>query len=217
MTNFRILVADDHEVVRRGVRALLESQPGWQVVGEAVNGREALERAKLLKPDLVILDISMPDLNGIEATRAILKLVPEAEILVLTMHDSEELVRRVLEAGARGYVVKTDVGRRLIEAADAMRRHEAFFTPSAAMTVLDGYLKRSVRSGPKPLLHELTPREREVLQLLAEGKANKEVASLLGISIYTVETHRSNIMHKLNLHSVSELTRYAIRNHLLSA
>jgi DNA-binding NarL/FixJ family response regulator len=217
MTNFRILVADDHEVVRRGVRALLESQPGWQVVGEAVNGREALERAKLLKPDLVILDISMPDLNGIEATRAILKLVPEAEILVLTMHESEELVRRVLEAGARGYVVKTDVGRRLIEAADAMRRHEAFFTPSAAMTVLDGYLKRSVRSGPKPLLHELTPREREVLQLLAEGKANKEVASLLGISIYTVETHRSNIMHKLNLHSVSELTRYAIRNHLLSA
>jgi DNA-binding NarL/FixJ family response regulator len=144
-------------------------------------------------------------------------LVPEAEILVLTMHDSEELVRRVLEAGARGYVVKTDVGRRLIEAADAMRRHEAFFTPSAAITVLDGYLKRSVRSGPKPLLHELTPREREVLQLLAEGKANKEVASLLGISIYTVETHRSNIMHKLNLHSVSELTRYAIRNHLLSA
>jgi DNA-binding NarL/FixJ family response regulator len=130
MTNFRILVADDHEVVRRGVRALLESQPGWQVVGEAVNGREALERAKLLKPDLVILDISMPDLNGIEATRAILKLVPEAEILVLTMHESEELVRRVLEAGARGYVVKTDVGRRLIEAADAMRRHEAFFTPS---------------------------------------------------------------------------------------
>jgi DNA-binding NarL/FixJ family response regulator len=217
MTNFRILVADDHEVVRRGVRALLESQPGWQVVGEAVNGREALERAKLLKPDLVILDISMPDLNGIEATRAILKLVPEAEILVLTMHESEELVRRVLEAGARGYVVKTDVGRRLIEAADAMRRHEAFFTPSAAITVLDGYLKRSVRSGPKPLLHELTPREREVLQLLAEGKANKEVASLLGISIYTVETHRSNIMHKLNLHSVSELTRYAIRNHLLSA
>jgi DNA-binding NarL/FixJ family response regulator len=204
-------------VVRRGVRALLESQPGWQVVGEAVNGREALERAKLLKPDLVILDISMPDLNGIEATRAILKLVPEAEILVLTMHESEELVRRVLEAGARGYVVKTDVGRRLIEAADAMRRHEAFFTPSAAITVLDGYLKRSVRSGPKPLLHELTPREREVLQLLAEGKANKEVASLLGISIYTVETHRSNIMHKLNLHSVSELTRYAIRNHLLSA
>lgn len=217
MRKFRILVADDHEVVRSGVRALLESRPGWQVVGEAVNGHEALEKAKQLKPDLVIVDITMPSLNGIETTRSILKVLPHTEVLVLTMHESEKLIRRALEAGARAYVAKADVGRSLIDAVDALRLHKAFFTPPAAMTILDGYLKRRAGSPSKRLRDGLTPREREVLQLLAEGKSNKEVASILGISVYTAETHRSNIMEKLDLHSASELTRYAIRNHLLTA
>jgi DNA-binding NarL/FixJ family response regulator len=213
----RILIADDHEVVRRGVRVLLESRPGWRVVGEALNGRDALAKAKQLKPDVVILDISMPELNGMEATRQIVKAVPNTEVLILTMHESEELVRRMVDAGARGYVSKADVGRSLLEAVDAVRRHQAFFASSAATALMNAYLETAGRTRSKKLQRDLTPREREVLQLLAEGKSNKEIAATLGISIYTAETHRSNIMKKLNLHSVSELTRYAIRNHLLNA
>lgn len=217
MKTVRILVADDHEVVRRGVRVLLESQPGWQVIAEAVNGRQALEQTKQWKPDVVILDLTMPDLNGMEATRQIVKAVPQTEVLILTMHESEQLVRRIVEAGARGYVSKADVGRSLIEAVDAVRQHKAFFTPFAATVLLDAYLKAGPGARSKKPFSQLTPREREVLQLLAEGNTNKEIASTLGISTYTAETHRSNIMQKLSLHSVSELTRYAIRNHLLGA
>lgn len=208
----RILVADDHEVVRRGVGALLEAQPGWAVVGEAANGREAVQLAERLRPDVVVLDIGMPELNGIEATRQILETVPDAEVLVLTMHESDELVRRILEAGARGFVSKSDVGRSLIDAVEAVRRHQAFLSSTAATAVVDAYVHGSRAQRAEGMASELTPREREVLQLVAEGKSNKEVAAALGISAYTAETHRRNIMQKLDLHSVTQLTRWAIRN-----
>ena len=211
----RILVADDHEVVRRGVGALVQSQSGWIVVGEASNGREAVEQAQRLKPDVVILDISMPELNGIEVTRQILKAVPQAEVLVLTMHESEKLVRRILEAGARGYVSKSDVGRSLIDAVEAVRRHKAFLSPPAATAIVNAYAEGPHVQREKGASTALTPREREILQLVAEGKSNKETASALGISIYTAETHRRNLMQKLDLHSATQLTRYAIRNHLV--
>lgn len=212
MNAVRIVVADDHEVVRRGVVALLESQPGWSVVGEAANGREAVQQVERLEPDVVILDVSMPELNGIEATRQILKAVPRTEVLILTMHESNELVRRLLEAGARGYVSKSDVARNLVDAVEALRRHRAFLTPSAAMAVVDDYRARTepvIRTKPPA---ELTAREREVLQLLTEGKSNKEIAATLGVSVYTAETHRRNIMQKLNCHSIAQLIRYAMQH-----
>lgn len=217
MKAVHILIADDHELVRRGARALLESQPGWKVVGEAGTGREAVEKARTLKPDVAIVDISMPELNGLEATRQILKAVPKTEVIILTLHDSEQVVRTVLEAGARGYVLKSDAERTLIEAVEAVHRRKAYFTSKVAGIVLDAYLKggrRAVRSGAPG--RRLTPREREIVQLLAESKGNKEVAEKLGISVHTAETHRSNIMHKLDLHSVSELVRYAIRNNIVN-
>jgi len=217
MSPVRILIADDHELTRRGVQVCLESQPEWKVVGEAATGLEAVEKAKELNPDVVILDISMPQLNGLETARQILKAVPQTEIVILTMHQSERLVRRALEAGARAFVTKSDVARHLIDAVNALRQHKAFFTSAAATAVLESYLSTSglahERQAPK---RELTAREREVLQLLAEGKRNKEIASILQISIFTAETHRSKIMRKLSLHSMNEIVRYAIRNQLLS-
>ncbi len=217
MSSVRILVADDHEVVRRGVKSLLESHPGWTVVAEAATGREAVDQVKRCTPDVVILDITMPELNGLEATRQILKSAPQTEILILTLHESAQLIRCVLEAGARGYVLKSDAGRNLIDAVEAVSEHKAFFTSNVAATVLDGYLKSDRRkAGVKPDSHALTPREREIIQLLAEGKSNKEVATTLGISVHTAETHRTNIMRKLEVHSVSELVRYAIRQNIVS-
>jgi len=218
MTRTRILIADDFPLFRKGVREFLETQPGYEVVGEAATGREALVKAKHLKPHVVILDISMPELNGLEATREILKAVPETEVLVLTLHESEDLVHKVLEAGARGYVLKSDAEPTLLEAIEAVRQHKAFFASKVAAMVLEAYLKGGNRLvGEKASPHELTPRERQIVQLLAEGKSNKEVASALEISLHTVVTHRSNIMHKLEVHFVSELVRYAIRNNLASA
>ncbi len=212
----RILVADDHEVVRRGLQALLEAQPGWEVSGEAVDGREAVEKAKQLKPDVVIMDISMPVLNGLEATRQILKVSPQARVLILTMHESDQIVREVLDAGARGYVLKSDAGRDLVGAVEALRRYNSFFTSKVAEMVLDGYRGVSARSEEDKLSHDrLTPREREVLQLLAEGKSSKEVAVELHLSVCTAETHRTNIMRKLDLHSISDLVRYAVRNNVI--
>lgn len=216
MTAMRILVADDHEVVRRGLQALLEAHPGWEVSGEAADGREAVEKAKQLKPDVVIMDISMPVLNGLEATRQILKLNPTARVLILTMHESDQIVREVLDAGARGYVLKSDAGRDLVGAVEALRRYNSFFTSKVAEMVLDGYRDVSARPEEDRLSHDrLTPREREVLQLLAEGKSSKEVAVELGLSVSTAETHRTNIMRKLDLHSVSDLVRYAVRNNII--
>lgn len=216
MAKVRIVVADDHEIVRCGVVALLESQPDYAVVGEAANGREALHQTERLRPDIVILDVSMPELNGIEATRQILKAVPQTEVLILTMHESEKLVRRILDAGARGYVSKSDVARSLPDGIEALRRHKAFLSSSAATAVMDVYL-RGPDDEPTKTGTGLTAREREVLQLLAEGKGNKEVASTLDISLYTAATHRRNIMQKLNCHTVAQLTRYAIHNELISA
>jgi DNA-binding NarL/FixJ family response regulator len=214
MRPLRILIADDHEIVRRGLRALLETKPYLVVVAEAITGRQAVEEAKRLIPDLVIMDISMPEMNGLEATRQIRRAVPTAEVLVLSVHDSEQLVREVLEAGARGYVLKSDAGRDLIAAVETLCEHKPFFTAKISEIMLEGFLKGGAID-PAKLSGSLTSREREVAQLLAEGKSNKEVAELLDISVKTVETHRSHLMEKLNLHSISDLVRYAVRNELI--
>ena len=210
----RILVVDDHAVVRRGVRALLETQEGWEVVGEATTGREAVELAGRLRPDVVVMDMSLPELNGLEATRQIRKQSPQTEVVVLTMHHSEALARDVLQAGARGYVLKSDADQSLIAAVDSLRRHKPFLTPVVTEFVLDGFMRGGDGREPMPKA-ALTPREREIVQLLAEGNSNKETASAIGVSVKTVEAHRANIMRKLRLRSVSDLVRYAIRNKIV--
>jgi DNA-binding NarL/FixJ family response regulator len=208
----RILVVDDHAVVRRGVKSLLESHDDWEVCGEATTGRDAVEQSKRLKPDVVVMDLSLPELNGLDATRQILKEAPETEVLVLTMHHSEELARDVLKAGARGYVLKSDADENLIAAVDSLRQHKPFLTPTVTEFVLDDYLRREL-SGPDDVPSvSVTAREREIIQLVAEGQSNKEAATTLGVSVKTVEAHRANIMRKLRLRSVSDLVRYAIRN-----
>jgi DNA-binding NarL/FixJ family response regulator len=213
MTSLRIVVVDDHAVVRRGVRALLETQPGWEVVGEAATGRDAVEFAKRLQPDIVVMDLSLPELNGLEATRLILKESPRTEVLVLTMHHSEELARTVLQAGARAYVLKSDADHSLVAAVESLRQHKPFLTSTVTEFVLDDYVHRAeADSGGHTAV---TPREREIIQLLAEGKTNKETASVLNVSVKTVEAHRANIMRKLRLRSVSDLVRYAIRNKIV--
>jgi DNA-binding NarL/FixJ family response regulator len=207
----RILIADDHPIVRRGLRTLLETKRGWKICGEVGNGREAVARTKRLKPDVAILDIGMPGLNGVEVTRQIRKVSPKTEILILSAHGSETLVREVVDAGARGYLVKDDADDNLVTAVDALRRHRTYFTPSIAAWIARD--RRSARA--KTPRSRLTPREREITQLLVEGKINKEVASMLNISVKTVEAHRANIMLKLNLHSITELVHYAIRNEII--
>lgn len=213
--SLRILIVDDHAVVRRGVRSLLESHEGWEVCGEATNGRDAVTQSLRLRPDVIIMDISLPELNGLDATRQILKSAPDIEVLVLTMHDSEELARDVLEAGARGYVLKADADENLIAAVDSLRQHKPFLTPTVTEFVLGDYFRRG-NGAPEDLARVgVTPREREIIQLVAEGQSNKEAASTLGISVKTMEAHRANIMRKLHLRSVSDLVRYAIRNKIV--
>jgi DNA-binding NarL/FixJ family response regulator len=211
MNTLRILIADDHEVARKGIRALLENHPGWELCGEASDGREAVKAAARLKPDLVLLDIGMPSLNGLDATRQILADEPDTLVLILTMHDSEQVVREVLAAGARGFLLKSDAGRDLVSAVEALQLRRTFFTTKVAQLVLEGYLHPGPESEP-PMRSVLTPREREVIQLLAEGKTTKEVATTLNLSVKTAETHRTNLMRKLDLHSVVDLTLYAVRN-----
>lgn len=212
-SNARILLADDHEVVRRGLRVLLETRPGWEICGEAGDGRAAVELAQTLAPDIVIMDIGLPQLNGFDATRQILERSRAVEVLVLSIHDSAQLVREVVEAGARGYVLKSDAGRDLVAAVEAVLRREVFFSPRVESSVqgaalkVSGLRRRSLRPSGS-----LTRREREILQLLAEGRTNKAVAKLLGISVKTAETHRARIMRKLGLKSLADLVRYAIRN-----
>jgi DNA-binding NarL/FixJ family response regulator len=218
MKDLRILIADDHNLVRRGLKALIESRPGWQVCGEAHTGREAAAKAEQMKPDVVILDISMPGLNGVEAARRIRKSSPNTEILILSVHYSDQLIRDILEAGARGYVMKSDSDRDLIVAVQAMADHKPFFTSKATELMLTNFCQ----SGPQPQMKDLaadrlTSREREIVQLLSEGRSSKEVAGVLGISVKTADTHRANIMRKLNLHSVSELVLYAVRNQIIQA
>jgi DNA-binding NarL/FixJ family response regulator len=207
----RILLADDHSLIRRGLKGLLESRKGWKVCCEAADGREAVAEAERHKPDVAILDIGMPELNGLEATHKIRMVSPETEVLVLSAHRSEKLAEAVLNAGGRGYLVKEDADHDLLAAVDAVRRHEPFFTPKLA----DWAARQLRRPGGRPSRNQLTSREREIAQLLAEGKTNKEIATLLGISAKTTETHRANIMLKLNLHSITELVHYAIRNEMI--
>jgi DNA-binding NarL/FixJ family response regulator len=208
-----ILIVDDHPVVRKGLRALVESRRGWRVCAEAANGREAIARARAHKPDVAIVDIGMPGLGGIEATRQIRKISPETEVLILSAHGSERLARELLDAGARGYLLKEDADGNLLEAIDALRKHTPFYSPKIAAWVARE--ERWVRGKhPRDIL---TPRQRETIQLIAEGKSNKEVAVTLGISVKTVEAHRANIMLKLNLHSVTDLVHYAIRNDIVQS
>jgi DNA-binding NarL/FixJ family response regulator len=219
MGTLRVLVADDHEIVRKGLRSILEEQPGWQVAGEACDGRQTVEKAKALKPDVSVVDVSMPGLNGLEATRQMLKNDAESKVLILTMHESDPLIREVLDAGARGYLLKSDASRDLVNAVEAIRLNKTYFTARVAQMVLDGYLdkKPKVATDTELPASRLTPRQREIVQLLAEGKSSKEVAVALGLSVKTAETHRANIMRRLDCHSVSELVRYAIRNNIIQA
>ena len=218
MRPIQILLADDHEVVRKGLRALLEAQPGCKVIAEATDGRDAVEKAKDMHPDVAIVDIGMPSLNGLEATRQIVKKAPRTRVLVLTMHDTNPLIQQVVKAGARGYVLKSDVASDLVSAVEALCRDQTFFTSKVSQIILDRYVGKAdgVANGPDED-SPLTPREREIVQLLAEGKSSKEVASVLGISVKTAETHRINLMRKLDCHSVAEVVRYAVRNLIAEA
>ncbi|MGH9725970.1 MAG: response regulator, partial [Candidatus Acidiferrales bacterium] len=200
------------------IQNLLQTHAGWEVCGEAPTGREAVARAEELKPDIVILDISMPDLNGVEAARRIRKCAPNAEILILSMHYSDQLIRDIVEAGVRGYIVKSDSDRDLIMAVETLAKHKPFFTPRATEVILSNFNSGGMSARvPESVRDRLTSREREIVQLLAEGKSSKEVASSLGISVKTAETHRANIMRKLQLHTVTELVRYAVRNQIIEA
>jgi DNA-binding NarL/FixJ family response regulator len=214
MNKLQILVADDHEIVRKGLVSLIKSQPAWEVCAEAENGRQAVELAKQLRPAIVVLDIGMPTLNGLEATRQILRENPQTRVLILTITDTDEAVRAVLDAGARGFLLKSDAARDLLSAIEALQHNKTFFTARVAEMVLSGY-RGATGTQKKSVVPNLTPREREVVQLLAEGKSTKEVAVDLDLSVKTAETHRSNIMRKLGLHSISELVLYAVRNSIV--
>jgi DNA-binding NarL/FixJ family response regulator len=213
----QILIADDHGVVRKGLRMLLESTRGWKVCAEATNGRRAVEEVGACKPDIAILDISMPELNGVEATRQIRQLYPQTEVLMLSMHESDVLLHESLKAGAKGYLLKEDADDHLVSAVDAVRQHKQYFSPKIARAIsgdsFAGVAQESQRGVP---INRLTAREKEVIQLLAEGKSNKEVATMLVISVKTVEAHRTRIMLKLGVHSITGLVRYAIRNKIVS-
>jgi DNA-binding NarL/FixJ family response regulator len=207
----RILIADDHDVVRSGLHAILSSQPGWEVVAEAEDGKRAVELAAETKPNIAILDYQLPVMNGIDATREIRAFQPETEVLIFTMHESEPLIRELLEAGARGYLLKSDARKFLIAAVEALSRHQPFFTGRVSEALLSTFLaNKGDRSG-----EVLTPRERGVVQLIAEGHTNQEAANLLGINLKTVETHRAAAMRKINATSAVGLVRYAIRNKLV--
>jgi DNA-binding NarL/FixJ family response regulator len=208
----RILIADDHEVVRAGLRRTLESQPSWEVVAEVADGKDAISKAVETKPDIAVLDYSMPLVNGIEATRQIRARLPKTEVLIFTMHDNETLIQDLLKAGARGYLLKTDANHHLISAIEALASHKPFFSAKISESLLDSFLVGPTRHGSA-----LTNRERGVVQLIAEGHTNKQIAAVLTISLKTVETHRATVMRKLNLSSSAALVLYAIRNKLVEA
>lgn len=217
VNELRILVVDDHEVVRRGVIALLDCQPGWRVVGEAADGRRAIEKVQELSPDVVILDITMPELSGLEVARRVLTSAPKTKLIFFSMHNSEQMVHEALSAGAHGYVLKSDAGKDLVRAVEsAQQQHKFFVSPRLEPLISQEYARGGRKAAVAKVPAEvLTPREREVLQLLAEGKNSKDVAVALGITLKTVETHRANLMAKLDLHSLPSLVRYAIRNKIV--
>jgi DNA-binding NarL/FixJ family response regulator len=215
MNAFRILVADDHPIFRLGLCSLLGSHEGWELCGEAADGRDAVEKCMQLKPDLVILDICMPKLNGVDAARQILKENPAQGILILTDVDSEKVIRECLQAGVRGWVLKSDGTNVLTAAVEALRRHDCIFCSRVSDLLMGSYPKRRLTGPTGAKLPQLSPREREVLQLLAEGRTSRDIAAILRISVKTAETHRSNMMFKLNLHSIAALVLYAVRNEIV--
>jgi len=208
-----ILIADDHDIIRLGLKQLLESRSGWKICAEAATGTEAVTLAQQFEPHVVVMDIGMPELNGLEATRKICKLLPGTKIVVLTMHFSDQLVHDIVEAGACGYILKSDADRELVAAVQTVANGGSYFTSEAADTVLGPHSKPASSTFKRPL----TPREREIVKLLAEGKTSKEAGASLGISTKTAETHRSNVMRKLEVHSLAELIRYAIKNKIVEA
>ena len=208
----RILIADDHDVVRSGLRTVLDGQPNWEVVAEAADGKEAIFKAIETRPDIAVVDYSLPLINGIEVTRQIRERLPKTEVLIFTMVDTETVMEELVKAGARGYLLKSDAGRELISAIESLRVHKPYFTTKVSETLLKSHLSNSKRMGSP-----LTSRERGVVQMIAEGHTNKGVAGLLNISLKTVETHRATVMRKLNLSSSADLVRYAIRNKIADA
>jgi two-component system response regulator NreC len=216
LPQIRILLADDHNVMRKGLRLLLESQPGFTVVCEAADGRQAVEQAEATQPDVAVLDITMPNLNGIEAAQRIVVASPGTSIVILSMHSDEGYVLRALKAGAKGYILKDSAESDLIEAIENVHKGKTFFSLEVSKMLVEDYVREIRNKGTQDSYESLTSREREVLQLLAEGKANKEIAGALNLSLYTIETHRRNLQEKLNLHSFPELVLYAVRNQVIS-
>ena len=214
----RILIADDHDVMRQGTRAVIERQPGWEVCGLASNGREAVAQARELKPDIVVLDMTMPELNGLDAAIQIKRELPGTELLMFTAHESDDLIRNAFEAGVKSFISKSEAHHFLVEAIESLGRHKPFFTAKVSEILFSNILNRAEgRRDETEAGQRLSAREREIVQLIAEGKSNKGVAEALGISVRTAETHRASILRKLNLDSIADLVRYAIRNKMIDA
>jgi two-component system, NarL family, response regulator NreC len=217
MRPLRILVADDHEVMRTGMRALIEQEPGWQVCGTATNGREAVDAAKKLKPDVVVLDMTMPELDGLEALREIKRKLPNTEVMIFSAYHSEEVIEQLFDAGAKSYIQKSDCGRHLVQAIKSLVEHKPFLTSFISQILFSKFVSYSSGKKQNKQEHAVTNRERDVVRLLASGSSNKDVANSLGISIRTAETHRATLMRKLGLDSLAALVRYAIRNNIIDA
>jgi two-component system response regulator NreC len=217
MHRLRILVADDHEAMRTGVRALIEQEPGWQVCGTATNGQEAVEAARKLKPDVVVLDMTMPELDGLSALREIKHKVPNTEVVIFSAYHSEEVIEELFDSGAKSYIQKSDASRHLVAAIKSLAEHKPFFTSEISQILFAKFLSGSAGKKQNGQEHAVTSRERDVVRLLARGNSNKEVANCLGISIRTAETHRATLMRKLGLESLAALVRYAIRNNIIEA